>query len=140
MLKFQVATLALALALTSAAVATPTLFDSWAAEHGRVYPTLEERSHRLAVFESNVKAIKAHNADPTATWTMDVNAFADMTASEFAAFISSNTQAAHRDTPAAAARSAEAASLSLAVPDSINWVTKGVPATRCAARRVTGGL
>jgi len=63
-------------------------FEAFAAYHGKVYTSAQEKSYRAAVFKANVLAIKAHNEAASLsreTFTKKVNKFADMTADEFAA-------------------------------------------------------
>ena len=68
------------------------LFDAWCAEHGRAYATPEERAARLAVFADNAAFVAAHNAranaaggGPAPSYTLALNAFADLTHDEFRA-------------------------------------------------------
>ncbi|GJM89018.1 hypothetical protein PR202_ga05613 [Eleusine coracana subsp. coracana] len=69
------------------------LFDAWCAEQGRAYATPEERAARLAVFADNAAFLVEHNAGATAnaanssapSYTLALNAFADLTHDEFRA-------------------------------------------------------
>ncbi|OEL31740.1 putative cysteine protease RD21B [Dichanthelium oligosanthes] len=67
------------------------LFDAWCAEHGRAYATPEERAARLAVFADNAAFVAAHNAragggsGSSPSYTLALNAFADLTHDEFRA-------------------------------------------------------
>jgi len=60
------------------------MFQKFRGEHNRLYKSVEEQSLRYQIFKDNVDRISAHNADPTNTFTMGVNKFADMTRHEFA--------------------------------------------------------
>ncbi|KAJ1263567.1 hypothetical protein BS78_09G195800 [Paspalum vaginatum] len=72
-------------------LAHEALFDAWCAEHGRAYATPEERAARLAVFADNAAFVAAHNARAAAapgaapSYTLALNAFADLTHDEFRA-------------------------------------------------------
>nr|CAB3464783.1 unnamed protein product [Digitaria exilis] len=67
------------------------LFDAWCAEHGKAYATPEERAARLAVFADNAAFVAAHNAraaasgGPAPSYTLALNAYADLTHDEFRA-------------------------------------------------------
>ncbi|GJN14875.1 hypothetical protein PR202_gb01743 [Eleusine coracana subsp. coracana] len=63
------------------------LFDAWCAEHGRAYATPEERAARLAVFADNAAFVAEHNGANSAapSYTLALNAFADLTHDEFRA-------------------------------------------------------
>jgi hypothetical protein len=110
------------------------LFDAWCAEHGRAYATPEERAARLAVFADNAAFVAAHNARANAnggsspSYTLALNAFADLTHEEF--------RAAHLGRLAvgragATLRSAAAPVFGgldggvAAVPDALDWREKG---------------
>jgi hypothetical protein len=63
-------------------------FDAWCAEHGRAYATPKERAARLAVFADNAAFVAAHNAavnSSAPSYTLALNAFADLTHHEFRA-------------------------------------------------------
>jgi len=70
---------------TLALAAVPS-FSQWMTQQGKSYATREELVLRRNVFAANVAKVQAHNAEYLAGrvgWTMAVNGFADMTASEF---------------------------------------------------------
>lgn len=58
-------------------------FQSWKAEHGKEYYTQEEHDSRLQIFSENKAIVEQHNSEGH-SWTLHLNKFADMTASEFA--------------------------------------------------------
>ncbi|WVZ99180.1 hypothetical protein U9M48_044513 [Paspalum notatum var. saurae] len=69
-------------------LAHEALFDAWCAEHGRAYATPGERAARLAVFADNAAFVAAHNARAAGaapSYTLALNAFADLTHDEFRA-------------------------------------------------------
>jgi hypothetical protein len=57
-------------------------FAEYKAEFGKAYATVEEEAQREANFLQRLKAIKAHNADPTQTYKRGVNPFTDRTLDE----------------------------------------------------------
>jgi len=59
-------------------------FESWASAHGKQYEE-KDRDSRLEVFLKNMQMVHEHNMDPTQTYQMELNQFADLTAEEFAA-------------------------------------------------------
>ena len=68
------------------------LFDAWCAEHGKSYATPGERAARLAAFAGNAAFVAAHNAragngngGSAPSYTLALNAFADLTHDEFRA-------------------------------------------------------
>jgi C1A family cysteine protease len=59
-------------------------FAAWAALYGKAYNGDAEYAVREQIYNENVATIEAHNAE-NLTWTMAVNAFADLTGDEFVA-------------------------------------------------------
>ncbi|KAG6774667.1 hypothetical protein POTOM_022029 [Populus tomentosa] len=59
------------------------LFETWCKEHGKSYTSQEERSHRLKVFEDNYVFVTKHNSKGNSSYTLALNAFADLTHHEF---------------------------------------------------------
>jgi len=59
-------------------------FAAWAATYGKVYNGEGEYAARAQIYNDNVAKIEAHNAQKL-SYTMDVNAFADLTGEEFVA-------------------------------------------------------
>jgi C1A family cysteine protease len=57
-------------------------FSAWSARHAKTYSGATESDYRESVYYSNVKKINMHN-DGNSSWTMAVNKYADLTASEF---------------------------------------------------------
>lgn len=55
------------------------LFGAWKARHGRIYASEEEEARRFEVFEDNARLVAAHNAKADATFSMELNQFADST-------------------------------------------------------------
>lgn len=75
--------------LFSTAAATLSADDAWVHfsnfqdKFGKTYDNVYDLEDRFAVFQSNLDAIMAHNANETRTFDMGVNQFTDMTAEEF---------------------------------------------------------
>ncbi|KQK05513.1 hypothetical protein BRADI_2g20460v3 [Brachypodium distachyon] len=69
------------------------LFEAWCAEHGKAYASPGERAARLAAFADNAAFVAAHNAggggaggsNAAPSYTLALNAFADLTHAEFRA-------------------------------------------------------
>ncbi|KAL4566395.1 hypothetical protein LXL04_030510 [Taraxacum kok-saghyz] len=62
---------------------TSDLFEDWCRQHGKSYSTEEEKLYRLNVFQDNYDYILRHNADSNSSYTLALNAFADLTHHEF---------------------------------------------------------
>lgn len=56
-----------------------TLFASWKAAYGKAYASPLEDALRRDVFEDNARLVAAHNSQRDATFTMELNQFADIT-------------------------------------------------------------
>ena len=61
-------------------------FAKFNALHGKKYSSMADRALRFEIFKANFDLISAHNADSTASYTLEVNKFADLTFDEFKAF------------------------------------------------------
>ncbi|KAK4434558.1 putative cysteine protease RD21B [Sesamum alatum] len=61
------------------------LFDSWCKEYGKTYTSDQERQHRLKVFEQNYEYVTQHNAKANSSYSLALNALADLTNHEFKA-------------------------------------------------------
>ncbi|KAL2892777.1 putative cysteine protease RD21C [Bienertia sinuspersici] len=61
------------------------LFDSWCKQHGKTYPSEEERQKRFKIFEDNLEFVNHHNSLGNSTYTLSLNAYADLTHHEFRA-------------------------------------------------------
>ncbi|KAG6549796.1 hypothetical protein Mapa_008777 [Marchantia paleacea] len=58
------------------------LFSSWQIRHRKIYHDEAEKLHRMKVFKNNLLYIHAHNSKKS-SFTMGLNAFADLTFEEF---------------------------------------------------------
>ncbi|XP_050208755.1 ervatamin-B-like [Mercurialis annua] len=61
------------------------VFETWCKEHGKTYGSAEEKLQRLQVFEDNFKYVKQHNSKGNTSYSLGLNAFADLTDHEFKA-------------------------------------------------------
>ncbi|KAK8989008.1 hypothetical protein V6N11_030376 [Hibiscus sabdariffa] len=61
------------------------LFESWCHQHGKTYSSEQEKSYRLRVFEDNYAFVTQHNDVPNSSFSLALNAFADLTHHEFKA-------------------------------------------------------
>ncbi|KAM6544346.1 hypothetical protein CsatB_008793 [Cannabis sativa] len=75
----------LSLSSSSPSLSTSQLFESWCQKHGKSYSSEEERLYRLRVFEDNMAFVTEHNQMPNSSYTLSLNAFADLTHHEFKA-------------------------------------------------------
>ena len=80
--------LAVVLVLLASAFAAPAklqlheqemTFAQFKATFSKAYATLEEEAMRAAIFAAHLVQIAKHNADPTQTYKLGVNQFADLT-------------------------------------------------------------
>ncbi|KAL8459076.1 hypothetical protein ACS0TY_035680 [Phlomoides rotata] len=61
------------------------LFGQWCKEYGKTYTSEQEREQRLKVFEQNYEFVVQHNTRANVSYTLSLNAFADLTNHEFKA-------------------------------------------------------
>ncbi|KAG5048047.1 hypothetical protein AAZX31_04G027900 [Glycine max] len=67
---------------------TSELFEKWCKEHSKTYSSEEEKLYRLKVFEDNYAFVAQHNQNANnnnnnPSYTLSLNAFADLTHHEF---------------------------------------------------------
>ena len=60
-------------------------FGNWKNQFKRTYSNAAEFDTRFSIFRDNLRSIVAHNMDPVQNFTMGLNQFSDLTASEFKA-------------------------------------------------------
>ncbi|XP_007017656.2 PREDICTED: zingipain-2 [Theobroma cacao] len=97
------------------------LFETWCDQHGKRYSSEEEKSYRLKVFEENYAFVTQHNGVGNSSYSLALNAFADLTHHEFKA---------SRLGLSAAAIDGSRPNLQLPglvrdIPASMDWRTKG---------------
>ncbi|XP_039032959.1 zingipain-2-like isoform X2 [Hibiscus syriacus] len=73
----------------SSSAASPShisqLFESWCDQHGKTYSSVEEKSYRLSVFQDNYAFVTQHNDMSNSSYSLALNALADLTNHEFKA-------------------------------------------------------
>jgi hypothetical protein len=154
-MKFSAVVLVIACAIAACVVASPSrlsesqyehLFTRFVTHFGKAYNTNAFFS-RYGIFKANLDRILAHNAG-TASYTMGMNRFGDLTTDEFLALVARKPTASARDarasarqpTAAAAASTLDslAASLGLAGPQAAGFVDANEE-TAAASYAATGG-
>ncbi|PON90985.1 Cyseine protease [Trema orientale] len=75
----------LCLSSSSPSLSTSQLFEAWCEKHGKSYSSEEEKLYRLGVFEDNMAFVTQHNQMGNSSYTLSLNAFADLTHHEFKA-------------------------------------------------------
>ncbi|KAK2392384.1 low-temperature-induced cysteine proteinase [Trifolium repens] len=73
----------LSLSLLASASEPSRLFQDWCKQHGKTYATEEEERYRFKVFQENHAFITHHNQMGNSSYTLSLNAFADLTHQEF---------------------------------------------------------
>ncbi|KAF3446378.1 hypothetical protein FNV43_RR11557 [Rhamnella rubrinervis] len=59
------------------------LFETWCEQYGKSYPSEEEELYRFSVFQDNLAYVAQHNNMGNSSYTLSLNAFADLTHHEF---------------------------------------------------------
>ncbi|XP_028079109.1 low-temperature-induced cysteine proteinase [Camellia sinensis] len=110
---------------TSLSSLTSDLFDSWCKNHGKTYSSEQEKLYRLKVFQENYDFVSHHNTMPNSTYTLSLNAFADLTHHEFKASrlgLSSSDLSTFNFKPSID----ESSDVLFDVPSSVDWRKSGV--------------
>ncbi|CAN6443751.1 unnamed protein product [Victoria cruziana] len=110
------------------------LFERWRARHGRVYRDEEETGRRFRAFRDNIAYIDRRNRELAGRnrrggHTVGLNRFADLTNEEFKSmYLRKIRRPAKRsnDGQEASKRRLELSSMSVRIPSSLDWRTKGV--------------
>lgn len=96
-----------------------TSFLNWTAQYNKTYSGVTEQHYRESIFNENVKKINEHNADGRYTYTLGLNQFADLTASEFKEqYVTGGYNRSHP-------RSVNYTTYATALPTSVDWTQKG---------------
>ncbi|XP_020590937.1 low-temperature-induced cysteine proteinase [Phalaenopsis equestris] len=102
------------------------LFESWCLEHGKTYTSEAEKLARFRVFEDNLAFVENHNAAAKSTYSLALNAFADLTVHEFRAARLGLSLGLNLELASAGnGDRAVFQGYDAAVPDSIDWRDKG---------------
>jgi len=93
-------------------------FEKFKQEHGKVYPSLQEEELRFNIFKENYLETRVHSRQ-VLSYTVGITQFSDLTKEEF-----KRTYLGFKRLPATANN--VTARVSSNLPDSVNWVEKGV--------------
>ena len=93
-------------------------FSNFQERFSKKYSTLQEMEERFSVFRENFRAIRQHNSDRSQNFTMGVNQFTDLTASEFRATYVSGLKSS---APVQASGCKSFSSSASGAPDSYDW-------------------
>ncbi|GJN26220.1 hypothetical protein PR202_gb14134 [Eleusine coracana subsp. coracana] len=107
---------------------TRRMYAEWMVRHGKAYNAIGEEEQRYQVFKDNLRYIDAHNAAADAgvhSFRLGLNRFADLTNEEYrAAYLGVRT----KPTRERKVTNRYHAGDSDALPDSVDWRTKGAVA------------
>lgn len=94
-------------------------FDLFLSEYKKEYADKKEYELRKTLFNTRVKEFIQHNNDPSTTYTLNVNKFADLSDSEITSFLGYNK---HAQRPLASGQSHPKPT---SIADSLDWREKG---------------
>lgn len=100
------------------------LFDEWCQRHGKTYDSEEEKQHRIEIFRDNHDFVTHHNRITNSTYSLSLNAFADLTHHEFKA----SRLGLSAPSPSMMAKGQSlgvSENVRATVPDSVDWRKKG---------------
>ncbi|KAH9693160.1 hypothetical protein KPL70_016590 [Citrus sinensis] len=116
------------------------LFETWCKQHGKAYSSEQEKQQRLKIFEDNYAFVTQHNNMGNSSFTLSLNAFADLTHQEFkASFLGFSAASIDHDRRRNA--SVQSPGTLRDVPASIDWRKKGaVTEVKDQASCATGAI
>lgn len=100
------------------------LFDTWCKDYDKTYASEQEKEHRFKVFQQNYEFVTHHNSRANASYTLSLNAFADLTNHEFKSKYLGLSPSANDSLIRLNTRSVDFVSES-DIPSSIDWRKKG---------------
>ncbi|KAI9200708.1 hypothetical protein LWI28_012010 [Acer negundo] len=112
----------LLLPLHSCSSSVTQFFEAWCNKHGKTYSSEEEKQRRLEIFEDNYDFVKQHNDIGKSSYSLSLNAFADLTHREFKA---SHLGLAAAITSSARRNVGEPGEVVRDIPASIDWSQEG---------------
>ncbi|KAL5847725.1 hypothetical protein ACOSQ3_011249 [Xanthoceras sorbifolium] len=104
------------------------LFEAWCNKHGKTYSSEEEKQQRLEIFEDNYAFVKQHNEMSNSSYSLALNAFADLSHHEFKATHLGLAVAATSTTSSAARRNVGEPAGEVVrdnIPAAIDWSQEG---------------
>jgi hypothetical protein len=107
---------------------TRRMYVDWMARHGKAYNAVGEEERRYQVFKDNLRYVDRHNAAADAgvhSFRLGLNRFADLTNDEYRATYLGVKNKPQRDNKLSARYHADG---NEALPDSVDWRTKGAVA------------
>ncbi|KAK2971497.1 hypothetical protein RJ640_020903 [Escallonia rubra] len=113
------------LPLSSTSSLTADLFEKWCKQHGKTYASDQEKLHRLRVFEDNHAYVTHHNNLADSSYTLSLNAFADLTHNEFKASRFGLSASANNLTKITRGSAVQGSSSVNDVPSSLDWRKSG---------------
>ena len=108
----------------SLASSLENLFENWRKEHGKIYESDEEREYRFRTFADNFAFVTEHNRLGNHSYTLALNAFADLTHHEFrTAYLGFGL--GRGKTPVRHGKGSLFAGYGGGEPDAVDWREKG---------------
>jgi len=102
-----------------------TMWQGFVQEHKKTYHPSEVMT-KFGTFKDNVKLINDHNAKGTASYSLAINQFADMTRTEFSRqYLGLNPLAASLTDEVQSKVDLDLTAASSSLPSSMDWVTQG---------------
>ncbi|XP_078160173.1 senescence-specific cysteine protease SAG39-like [Carex rostrata] len=108
------------ISITAADDSLLSVFEKWISDNGRVYGSTTEKLRRFQVFKDNYLIIQSIKNQPGLTYTVDLNAFADLTNEEFL-----QRYATHRTYSSSETSTDFKYGSVTSIPSSIDWRTLG---------------
>lgn len=111
---------------SSSSPSTADLFENWCRKYGKTYSSEQEKQYRHGVFRDNYDYINQHNSKGNSTYTLSLNAFADLTHHEFKSqFLGLSASVNNPIRLNRGSSSAFGTFDDLDIPSSVDWRTKG---------------
>lgn len=108
------------ISITAADDSLLSVFEKWISDNGRVYGSITEKLRRFQVFKDNYQIIQSIKNQPGLTYTVDLNAFGDLTNEEFL-----QRYATHRTYSSSETSTDFKYGSVTSIPSSIDWRTLG---------------
>ncbi|MBA0747233.1 hypothetical protein Gogos_004161 [Gossypium gossypioides] len=102
------------------------MYEDWLVKHGKVYNGLGEKEKRFEIFKDNLRFIDEHNSEETHSFKLGLNQFADLTNEEYR-FTFLGVKKPNKKVSKRSDRYLQLLG-EAALPDSVDWRTKGAVA------------